>query len=54
MSYLNLCRSCGCDFARVSAFDRHRVGVHEYTYSEGLKLEPPARGRRWTWTSWPA
>jgi hypothetical protein len=47
LSYLNLCRSCGCDFASVSAFDRHRVGVHEYTYSEGLKLEPPREdGRR--------
>jgi hypothetical protein len=47
MSYLNLCRSCGCNFASVSAFDRHRVGVHEYTSSEGLKLEPPREdGRR--------
>jgi hypothetical protein len=46
LSYLNPCRSCGCDFASVSAFDRHR-GVHQYTYSVGLKLEPPREdGRR--------
>ena len=38
MSYLNLCRACDRDFSSVAAFDRHRVGVHEYTYSEGLDL----------------
>ena len=27
--------------------DRHRVGVHEYTYGEGLRLNPPREdGRR--------
>jgi hypothetical protein len=36
----NLCRSCNQDFASVSLFDAHRVGVHEYTYSEGVKMEP--------------
>ena len=47
MGYLNLCRSCGCDFASVRALKAHRVGVHAYTYSEGLKLTPPAEdGRR--------
>lgn len=52
------CRSCEWDFAGQSYFDLHRVGVHAYTYSEGLKmegqrtksgapLEPPAEdGRR--------
>lgn len=31
----------------MAAFDRHRVGKHEYTYAEGLKLEPPREdGRR--------
>jgi hypothetical protein len=39
--------SCGVDFASVVAFDRHRVGVHEYTHSEGLRLDPPREdGRR--------
>lgn len=37
---MNLCRSCGEDFAGVSAFDAHRVGKHSYTYSEGVKMEP--------------
>jgi hypothetical protein len=37
--YLNLCR-CGCDFASVSAFDRHRTGSYEYTFAEGLELDP--------------
>jgi hypothetical protein len=28
-------------------FERHRVGKHGYTYSERLKLDPPAEdGRR--------
>lgn len=38
--YANLCRGCGHDFASVEAFDRHRVGVHAYTYSEGVRMEP--------------
>jgi hypothetical protein len=47
MTYLNLCRSCGCDFASVSTFDRHRVGSFVYTFSEGLELVPPHEdGRR--------
>jgi hypothetical protein len=47
LSYPNLCRSCGCDFASDSAFDRHRVGVYMYTHAEGLELEPPREdGRR--------
>ena len=34
-------------FSSVEGFDRHRVGKHEYTYSEGLKFDPPVEdGRR--------
>ena len=29
---LNFCRSCNRDFSSVSAFDKHRVGKHEYVY----------------------
>lgn len=44
---MNFCRSCGRDFSSVANFDRHRVGKHEYTYSEGLKFDPPVEdGRR--------
>jgi hypothetical protein len=44
---MNLCRTCGADFASVKAFDAHRVGKHAYTYDEGLLLEPPREdGRR--------
>jgi len=47
LSFLNLCRSCGCGFASVSAFDRHRVGVYVYTHAQGLELDPPREdGRR--------
>ena len=47
MTYLNLCRGCGCDFASVSAFDRHRAGSYVYTFTEGLSLDPPQEdGRR--------
>jgi hypothetical protein len=35
---LNLCRSCDTDFSSVAAFDRHRTGVHEYTFLEGIEL----------------
>ena len=43
----NQCGACGLDFASVNAFDRHRVGVHAYTYSEGLKSDPMREdGRR--------
>jgi len=40
VTLLNLCRACGLDFGSVQAFDRHRVGVHEYTYSEGVAMDP--------------
>jgi hypothetical protein len=44
---VNLCRACGLDFGSVSAFDAHRVGRHEYTFSEGLSLDAPREdGRR--------
>jgi hypothetical protein len=47
LPYLNLYRSCGCDFASVSAFDRHRTGVYMYTHAQGLELDPPQEdGRR--------
>jgi len=47
LSYLTLCRSCSCDFASVSAFDRHRIGVYVYTHARGLELNPPREdGRR--------
>ena len=43
----NECGACGLDFGSVNAFDAHRVGKHEYTYSQGLKLDPPQEdGRR--------
>ena len=44
---MNLCGACGLDFGSVTAFDLHRVGTHEYTYREGLYMEPErADGRR--------
>lgn len=43
----NWCASCGEDFTSVRGFDRHRVGVHAYTYSEGAAMDPPREdGRR--------
>jgi hypothetical protein len=46
LNYLNLCR-CDTDFASVAAFDRHRTGVHDYTFPEGLRMDPPREdGRR--------
>jgi hypothetical protein len=43
----NWCATCGLDFASVRGFDRHRVGVHAFTLSEGLALDPPREdGRR--------
>jgi hypothetical protein len=46
---VNLCRAqgCGADFGSVTLFDAHRVGRHEYTFSEGFELDPPREdGRR--------
>jgi hypothetical protein len=44
---MNLCRGCGEEFASVSAFDRHRVGLNAYLYAEGLTSDPPVEdGRR--------
>lgn len=43
----NFCRGCGEDFTSIKQFDRHRVGVHAYTSSEGLAMDPPVEdGRR--------
>jgi hypothetical protein len=44
---MNLCRTCDQDFGSVELFDRHRVGTHSYTYSEGARMDPPRDdGRR--------
>lgn len=44
---MNLCTACDLDFSSVRAFDAHRVGVHAYTYAEGLRMRPPREnGRR--------
>jgi hypothetical protein len=44
---LNFCRTCFRDFSSVAAFDRHRTGVFDYTFTEGLGGEPPVEdGRR--------
>ena len=41
------CGACGEDFSGDGMFDRHRVGVHAYSYSEGARMEPPREdGRR--------
>lgn len=43
-----LCAVCKEQFGSVTAFDKHRVGVHEYTYSQGAtEFDPPREdGRR--------
>ena len=33
---MNLCSGCGEDFGSVQAFDKHRVGKHAYTFTQGL------------------
>ena len=44
---MNYCRECEQNFGGITAFDAHRVGVHEYTYSEGAKMDPVREdGRR--------
>jgi hypothetical protein len=43
---VNFCSLCNRDFASIKAFDRHRVGIHSYTYSEGLNFDPPREGGR--------
>jgi hypothetical protein len=44
---MNLCGGCREDFGSVSAFDRHRVGKHAFTFSEGFRMDPPREdGRR--------
>jgi hypothetical protein len=43
----NLCTGCYQNFASVNAFDRHRIGNHEYTFWEGQRMHPPRdNGRR--------
>lgn len=48
---MNLCRTCGHDFASIRAFDAHRIGRHAYTEAEGLELRPPRHG--WSQVSHP-
>jgi hypothetical protein len=44
---VNLCRTCGEDFASVPAFDEHRVGVYDYDFADGMRMDPPRDdGRR--------
>jgi len=44
---VNQCGACGEDFGGLELFDRHRVGVHEYTFKEGMGMTPPREdGRR--------
>jgi hypothetical protein len=44
---LNQCSLCEADFTSVEYFDQHRVGTHEYTFAEGMRMEPPREdGRR--------
>ena len=44
---MSFCRGCGQDFSSARAFDRHRVGVHAYLFSEGMAMDPPREdGRR--------
>lgn len=43
----NQCGACHEDFSSLELFDRHRVGVHDYTFKEGLDMNPPREdGRR--------
>lgn len=37
---MNGCSGCGQDFSSVALFDMHRVGKHEYSYSEGCSMVP--------------
>jgi hypothetical protein len=44
---MNTCGACGEDFGSLTAFDAHRVGRHDFTYTEGLAMRPPREdGRR--------
>lgn len=44
---LNQCSECRHDFTSTDYFDQHRIGVHAYTFSGGLLLDPPREdGRR--------
>jgi len=44
---VNLCRSCNQDLGSVDLFDRHRVGKHDHTYTEGVAMTPIGEdGRR--------
>ncbi len=36
---MNECGACRQDFSSVELFDRHRVGVHAYTFWEGLRMD---------------
>jgi hypothetical protein len=42
----NLCRSCNEDFGSLTAFDKHRIGTHSYTFLEGMDMNPPREDGR--------
>ena len=43
----NQCGQCFLDFSSVEGFDRHRVGSTEFTFIEGMRMNPPREdGRR--------
>ena len=47
MRPMNQCATCGEDFVSLEGFDAHRVGEHDYTFAEGLRMNPPVEdGRR--------
>jgi hypothetical protein len=42
-----VCGACGLNFASLTLFDWHRIGKHEYTLTEGLRMDPAREdGRR--------
>ena len=44
---LHGCFGCRQDSTSLGLFDRHRVGVYEYTFEQGLRLDPSRKdGRR--------
>lgn len=43
---------CGENFGSVAAFSAHRIGNHDYLYSEGLNFDPPVEDGRRCLTTW--
>ncbi len=50
MSYI--CGACSKDFSSLEAFDRHRVGKHAYTATQGLAMDPPREDGRRCLATW--